>query len=69
MLSNFRIRNENHKNTDLDQINKMNSFISNRIISKSSCMSIKKLDQEFSKTLQYKNYSKKFELPDITRKG
>lgn len=70
MVCNFRKRLENHKKSDQDKINKINCFIGKRISTKSSCMSYKKMDEEFSnKTQFYKQFSRKFRLPDIEKQG
>jgi hypothetical protein len=65
----IRNRTNKLKNNENSNINKMNSFLGSRIFNKSSYLSFKKMDEDFSKTQYYKNFSRKFHLPDISKKG
>ncbi len=54
---------------NVENINKINNSFGNIINTKSSHISFKKWDQDFNKTQYYKNFTKKFYLPDIQKKG
>jgi len=65
------LRNRSHKLKvgEFDGINKMNSTIGNRIMLKSSSLSFKRMDEDYSKKQYYMNFSRKFLLPDMKKKG
>ena len=69
MVCDFKIRNENHKRSDLEKINKVNDFIGKRITNRSSNLSFKKMNDDFLKTQNFKHLSSKFRLPDIEKIG
>ena len=65
MVCDFKIRNENHKRSDLEKINKVNDFIGKRITNRSSNLSFKKMNDDFLKPQNFKHFTSKFRLPDI----
>ena len=47
MVCDFKIRNENHKRSDLEKINKVNDFIGKRITNRSSNLSFKLINNDY----------------------